>query len=236
MELQGLRADPWQEDALRQLVTLDHNVLMCCCRQSGKTQTVALAAYLEAATLGGFCLVLSRSDDQAMEVMERAVEYHRLLMLQRDTRQTAHDLRLANGGRVLARPCNEDTIRSKSRVTLLIIDEAAKVPDLFYGAVTPMLNVAKGRMVLLSTPFGKRGFFHKEWEGKGRGGWKRHRYTWRDCPRITQKQVDDDRDSHGNSWVEQEYECAFQAAECATFDTDLLRSMYTNDPSIEVME
>ncbi len=210
--------DPWQIDALRHLVTLDENVLMCCCRQSGKTQTVALAAYEEAAVLGGFCLVLSRSDDQAMEVQERVYQYHRDFRLERETRQTAHDLRLANGGRVLARPCNEDTIRSKSRVTLLIIDEAAKVPDLFYGAVTPMLNVARGRMVLLSTPFGCRGFFWKEWMGKGRKGWKRHRYTWRDCPRITQDQVDDDRDSHGTTWVEQEYECAFQAAESATFD------------------
>ena len=38
-----------------------------------------------------------------------------------------------------------------------------------------MLAVSQGRMVCLSTPFGKRGFFHKEWtEGEG---WERTKIT-----------------------------------------------------------
>ncbi len=43
----------------------------------------------------------------------------------------------------------------------LKIDEAARVSDELYRAVRPMLATSGGRIVLLSTPFGKRGFFFR---------------------------------------------------------------------------
>ena len=53
-----------------------------------------------------------------------------------------------------ATPCREETIRGYSHVSLLIIDEAARVPDDLYEAVRPMLAVSQGRLICLSTPWG----------------------------------------------------------------------------------
>ena len=81
-------------------------------------------------------------------------------------------------------PCREDTIRGYADVGLLVIDEAARVPDDLYRAVRPMLAVSAGRLVCLSTPYGKRGFFHDCWV-RGGDDWQRIEVPAEKVPRIS---------------------------------------------------
>jgi hypothetical protein len=46
------------------------------------------------------------------------------------------------------------------------------VLDDLYRAVRPMLAVSNGRLICLSTPYGKRGFFHDAWT-RGGADWAR---------------------------------------------------------------
>ena len=69
----------------------------------------------------------------------------------------------ANGSRVIALPGKEATVRGYSGVDLLVIDEAARVADELYYSVRPMLTVSGGRLVALTTPWGKRGWFFETW-------------------------------------------------------------------------
>jgi len=66
----------------------------------------------------------------------------------------------------------------------MLIDEAARVSDELYRSVRPFLAVADGDLWLMSTPFGKRGFFYEEWEDGG-PRWTRFKITAPECPRIT---------------------------------------------------
>src|SRR5207244_2261749 len=122
-------------------------------------------------------------------------------------------LELANGSRVLCLPAREETVRSFSGVALLVIDEAARVADDLYRSVRPMLAVSGGRLICLSTPFGRRGFFWREWARERSAGdpWQRFRVTWRECPRIAPVFIEEERHSLGEAWVRQEYECSFEA-------------------------
>jgi hypothetical protein len=97
-------------------------------------------------------------------------------------------------------------------VDLLIIDEAARVPDDLYRAVRPMLAVSKGRLICLSTPYGKRGFF---WEAWARGGddWRRFEAPAAQCPRIAAEFLEQEKRAMGESWFRQEYCCSFEALE-----------------------
>ena len=52
----------------------------------------------------------------------------------------------------------EKTIRGFSGAVLLIVDEAARVDDALYYALKPMLAVSGGSLLMLSTPYGLRGF------------------------------------------------------------------------------
>jgi hypothetical protein len=106
-------------------------------------------------------------------------------------------------------------------VPLLIVDEASRVDDALYYAVRPMLAVSGGRLIALSTPFGKRGFFYEEW-AKGTG-WERIRITAAQCPRISPEFLEEERVHLGDWWYEQEYQCRFTESIDQVFNPALIR-------------
>jgi hypothetical protein len=212
LRAQGLDPDPWQRQFL---LCADRQVLLNCCRQSGKsTATAARALHTALFLPRSLVLLLSPTQRQSAELFRKLRDAYdalgRPLPAVADARSQSR-LELANGSRVVGLPGKEGTIRGFSRVALLLIDEAAKVHDDLYRSVRPMLAVSHGRIVCLSTPFGQRGFFWREWFSDN--PWRRFRVTWRDCPRITADFIDDETRSLGKSWVDQEYNCLFTALE-----------------------
>jgi hypothetical protein len=131
-----------------------------------------------------------------------------------------------NGSRIVGLPGNEETIRGYSAVSLLLVDEASRVPDDLYLAVRPMLTVSEGALWLMSTPNGKRGFFWEAWE---RGGpeWEKVGVTAYDCARIRGEVLEEERQTMGERWFRQEYLCEFTEAEDGVFDGDLMRGAMT---------
>jgi hypothetical protein len=202
----GRPADPWQRQLL---LCRDRHVLLCASRQSGKSTVVsALALHTALFTPGGLVLILSPSQRQSAETFRKVLDAYRSLGRPVPAvHETQRRLELANGARVLCLPGREETVRSFGGVSLLVLDEAARIRDDLYRSVRPMLAVSGGRLVALSTPFGPRGWFWREWHGEG--PWRRFRVPWRDCPRIRPEFIDEERRSLGQSWVDQEYECLF---------------------------
>lgn len=74
---------------------------------------------------------------------------------------------LPNRSRIVGLPGTEATVRGFSAVSLLLIDGAARVEDAMYKALRPILAVGLGDLWLMSTPWGKRGFFYEAWEHSG---------------------------------------------------------------------
>ena len=206
----GMRPDPWQRAFL---LGRSRQVLLCCSRQSGKSTVVsALALHTALFTPGALVLLLSPSQRQSAEIFRKVLEADDALGRPLPSvYRTQLRLELANGSRVLCLPGREETIRSFGGVNLLVLDEAARIPDALYRSVRPMLAVSRGRLVALSTPFGRRGWFYHEWAGTG--PWDRVQITWRDCPRITADFIDEERRALGPAWVAQEYETTFTALE-----------------------
>lgn len=212
----GIKADPWQAQILR---SSDPEILINCCRQAGKSTTVAALAISQALfTPGSLTLLLSPSERQSTELFRKAMAVYRAVRPPITlTRRTEHDLEMSNGSRIVSLPGKEGTIRGYSGVNLLIIDEAARVPDDLYRAVRPMLAVSKGRIIALSTPFGLRGWFWRAWESDA--PFRRFKATYKDCPRITEDHVARDRVEMGDNWVDQEYLCVFAAMEGLVYPT-----------------
>ncbi len=206
----GLEPDPWQIEVLE----AGHpRLLLNCCRQAGKSTVVALLGLAEALYVPGTkVLLVSRSLRQSTELFRIVTDFHRRLGAPVLEKQTAEELRLTNLSRIVCLPCKEETIRGFSRVSLLIIDEAARVPDDLYRAVRPMLAVSKGRLICLSTPYGKRGFFHDAWANGGTD-WARIEVPAERITRITPEFLAGERRAMGTSWFRQEYGCSFEALE-----------------------
>ncbi len=128
--------------------------------------------------------------------------------------ESALRLELDNGSRIVALPGTEQTVRGFSNVALLICDEAATCEDSLFFAIKPMLAVSGGRIILLSTPRGKRGFFFDVWS-EGGGDWMRTKITADQCPRIAPEWLEREKAAMPSFWFKQEYLCEF----CETIDS-----------------
>ena len=111
---------------------------------------------------------------------------------------------------------------------LVVEDEAARVDDDLYLSLRPMLAVSDGQLLLMSTPFGKRGHYFREWTGEG-AGWERVRVTAAECPRIKPEFLAGERLALGPRWYAQEYECNFEESESTVFSYDLIRAALSDD-------
>lgn len=225
LQAAGLVADPWQRELL---LCTNRQILLNCSRQAGKSTVVsALALHTALFTRRALVLLVSPSQRQSGEIFRKVVDLY--LALGQPLPARAHTqlrLELANGSRILCLPGREATIRSFGGVRLLVLDEAARIPDDLYRSVRPMLAVSQGRLVALSTPFGQRGWFWQEWQGAG--PWRRFRIPWRDCPRITAQFIAEETRALGEAWVQQEYEACFTALEGLVYPD--FEQVLTTDP------
>ncbi len=229
----GLEPDPWQAALLRSSA---QQALLLCTRQAGKsTTTGCLALHTALYAPGALVLLLSPSLRQSQELFLKVSTFYAALGKPVGKREaSALRLTLENGSRIIALPGTEATIRGFSGVSLLIIDEAARVDDPLYYSVRPMLAVSGGRLVVLSTPFGKRGFFHETWANGG-PAWQRTKITAYDCPRISREFLEEERASMGAWWFNQEYMCEFADTVDQVFSSaDVMRAISADVQPLEI--
>jgi Terminase large subunit, T4likevirus-type, N-terminal len=136
-------------------------------------------------------------------------------------------LELENSSRIMTLPGTEKTIRGFSGAALIILDEAAQVDDGLYFAVKPMLAVSGGVLMMLSTPYGKRGVFFEVWEGGLQ--WERYEVPASQCPRISEEFLEEERASLPPFIFRQEYECSFEETEDQVFTTDMIDRAVTGE-------
>lgn len=224
-------ADPWQAKLLRDR---PQRAILNCSRQAGKTLVVSCMALYEALYYApALVLILAPAERQSKRMLRtiKAVRNMMGLKIRAADEGSTTELAFPNGSEIIALPAKEANVRGFSNVALLIIDEAARAPDDLYYAIRPMMAISGGRMILMSTPFGKRGFFHKEWIGDyqpGEGGedWQRVMITAEQCPRITAKFLAEEKQKLPHTWFRQEYFCEFTENDGAIFlYDDIMQSM-----------
>jgi hypothetical protein len=214
----GFEPDAWQQDILRSSAK---QTIMLVTRQGGKSTVSSIRALHKAEYApGSLVLLLAPSYRQSKELFRKVKDAYAAIPNPSPlASESALEMEFGNGSRIVALPGKEETIRGFSGVALLIVDEAARVSDALYQSVRPMLAVSGGQIILLSTPFGKRGFFHHEWT-EGGADWHRTKVTADDCPRISREWLEQERQQIGEWWYMQEYEVAFVESVDSVFAYD----------------
>lgn len=220
----GMEADPWQAGVLRS----DHpRQLLLCSRQSGKSTTVAGLAVHSALYDPGLVLIFAPAQRQSTELFKKVAAFYRSLEdVPEPLRVTETRMELPNGSRIIALPGSEATTRGFSAPRLILVDEASRTEDALYGALRPMLATTstqadQGRMVCLTTPWGKRGWFYEAWQHGGEV-WQRTKITARQCPRIAPDWLEEERRLVGDFIFRQEYLCEFVDTEEQLFASELI--------------
>jgi hypothetical protein len=222
----GLEPDPWQRDLLE---SSSDRILLNCCRQSGKsTMTAIVALHRALYHPGSLILCLAPALRQSQELFGKVLGFYR--DLDRPIPAQAErklSLELENESRIVTLPGTEKTIRGFSGAALLIVDESSRVADELYFAVRPMLAVSGGALMMLSTPYGKRGVFFEEWTGGL--GWERYEVPASRCPRISEEFLEEERASLPPFIFRQEYECSFEETDDQVFTTDMIDRAVTDE-------
>jgi len=222
----GFNPDPWQA---RVLMWSGNRILLNCSRQTGKSTTAAILALHKAIYKpDSLILLVSPSLRQSSELFRKVTDLlNRLTVRPRKVEDNRLSCTFESKSRIVSLPSSEATIRGFSGANLIIEDESSRVPDELYRAIRPMLAVSGGELILMSTPFGKRGHFFQEWsDGQG---WEKVQVKANECPRISPEFLEEERLSLGDWWYKQEYMCEFVETVDQVFGYELVMGMLSSD-------
>lgn len=226
VESLGIVPDDWQ----REVLLSDEDMLINIHRQGGKSTIVALKALWKAIFEPTLIITLSPTQRQSGELFRKVREaYDRVHPAIKPGLVVDNLLsfELENKARVVSLPGNEDTIRGYSAPGLVLIDEAARIDDNLFRSVTPMLSTSRGQLIMMSTPYGKRGVFYQEWCNPK--GWKKILRTVDMCSRINREYLEKERQRLGDLWYRQEYYCEFLETEDNLIPLDLVLRQSSDD-------
>jgi hypothetical protein len=157
-----IKLDKWQEEVLE----YRGDMLLCTGRRVGKTYMVSRKAIDRMLEKQIKVVVVSLTEEQSQLIIAMALNYVRekapkqISLKKIDTNKKT--LRLKNGSVMYCRPVGNlgDSLRG-FEANILIVDEAARMPKLFWISALPLILTTAGEIWLCSTPFGKQGYF---WE------------------------------------------------------------------------
>lgn len=232
--LLDLEPDPWQVEALR---SESPRQLYNCSRQSGKsTLSAVIGLHKALSSPNATVLLLARALRQSQELFTKVSQFYNKLGAPIPAKSsTALSLTLVNGSRVISLPGSTDASIRGFSADLLIVDEGARVDDEVFHAVTPMLAVTRGRMIIPSTPWGRSGFFFKEWHDE-QGPWERYHVTADDMiltGRITAEFIEHERRTMYGPFFKQEYYGQFVESYEQLFTEAEIQGML--DPSAKML-
>ncbi len=223
------------DEAQAELLGADgHRLALCCCRQWGKSTVTALKAlHLAAHRPGSTIVATAPTLRQAAEWLKKARTFALKLggRLGRESVYT-QSVVLENGSRMLALPAAPDHVRGPSAVDLLVVDEAAFVPDELYEALLPTLATTDGGLWLMSTPGRQEGLFYSIWHGEGEE-WKRVHVPATRCARISERFLAGQRETLGEERFRREYLCEFTSDDGQILTREQIEALF--DDSVEAL-
>ena len=160
----GFEAFEWQRIVAS---SKSNRVILLCSRQAGKSTIVSsipchTAKYVDKS----LNLVIAPTEDQAKEDILKIKDFIAHDPTYPDLKRDGSDIiQLDNGSRIIVVVATDKACRGYSKPNTVVLDEASRIPDVIYksGVVPMMNNNKKGRVFMLSTPFGRAGFFYDTW-------------------------------------------------------------------------
>jgi hypothetical protein len=199
-----------------------------CGRQVGKSEVVAEKAVRFALEFSGtVTLVIAASQRQSALLFQKIkgnVEARGLDLFAEVP--TLTKIVLSNGSEIYSLPVGKTGAYVRGyAIDLLICDEAAFVPEVVWNSVIPMIAVSKGlgkhgHIILLSTPFGKGGYYYDSFKDPDFRSWH---ISSEMCPRISKAFLAKEKKRMTRMEYRQEYQGEFCDEWNQLFPTDLIK-------------
>lgn len=223
----GFKLDNWQKQVLEH----EGNITIRAGRQVGKSTIIGIyvGRYMKKHP-DHTVLVIAASLKQAGWLFEKILGEINLLVqrgeLELEKDPTKTEIAIKGGGKVLCLPAGKtgNLIRGLT-IDVLIGEEAAYIPEIVWTSVLPMLAVSRkvrgrGWIILLSTPFGKGGYF---FDSFGDPEFKSFHLSSEDCPRIPKSWLEKEKKRLSREMYAQEYLGEFIDDYRQLFSTELIK-------------
>ena len=178
--------DPWQ-------IKLKNSKKDCTVvsgRQCGKTAGISITIGDEAVDIpNSYILIGAYIIDQSEHLFWKVRDYiYEKYPNQIKGNPTLHFMELKNGSKIICKAIGDTGAGMRGpTVTLLVLDEAAFIPDRAWIAIEPVISVSRGRTILASTGQCKKGFFYKSTLNPDI---EQFHVSARDCPRHSKEFLD----------------------------------------------
>jgi len=154
--------DEWQKEVMQ----AEGNLCINSGRQVGKSaiSAVKVAEYI-ATNPNKKVLVISVTEDQAEMMLQKILihlfDNHKNKISKGKDKPTKHLIKLTNKSEVRCKAVGQYGIGVLGMtLDILVVDEAAYMPEPIWQSVTPMLLTTGGSVWLISTPNAKEGYFY----------------------------------------------------------------------------
>jgi len=204
------------------------NVVLLKGRQVGASTAVA-ALCIHAAVFepGSLSVIVSPTMRQSMEIAAKARAALRNLdrpePLDADSATT---IGLSSGSRIMSLPGTATSIRGYS-ARLLVVDEAAFVDEETWQASQALVAATGGRIIVLSTPAGRAGWFHDLWQAEP-PAWTTIKVRTADVPTVTAAYLESAKATLGPWAYAMEFEAEFGSGGASIFDEQRLWGLVTD--------
>jgi phage FluMu gp28-like protein len=109
---------------------------------------------------------------------------------------------------------------------MIIVDEAAQVKEAVWKAILPFLATTRGKLILISTPFGMQNFFYK---ASCDPSFSQHKVLSVECPLIDKSWLEAQSRLLTEIEYRQEYLCEFLSVADAYFPEELINSIIDHE-------
>jgi len=206
----GFGLDLWQKDYMLSAPAMAR-IAIAASRQSGKSTVTAIFVAWCLIFIPKFTvLVASRSLRQASYYVDKVREIV-LGIIPKDAMVQLNRLsmELPNGSQIISIPCAQPDAGRGFSPHLILLDEAAFAPEMLFTAIMPSVAATHGAIHMISSPNGRQGRFFEAHEGTAKDVWWSQRVTWKDCPRMTQEQMEIEKIAMGELYWRQEFMAEF---------------------------
>lgn len=223
--------DRWQQSVLEH----DGNITIRAGRQVGKSEVIgAKGSKFAIEHPNTTTLIIAASQRQSSLIFDKLRGY-----IDRECDKhgniykeppTLTKIILKNGSRIYSLPAGRTGYFIRGfTIDLLIADEAAYIPETVWNAVIPMIAVSKklrgmGHIILLSTPFGKGGYFYNSFHDTD---FKSFHVSSEDCIRIPKTFLRKEKLRMTKAEYRQEYQGEFTDEWNQLFPTALIKKCMT---------
>jgi len=225
---------PFQDDCVDQFIDHRLNIILKARQLGISTLVAAFCVWLALFHKDQNLLIIATKQSVAQNIVRKVKiilnNLPKWLILPRITGMNKQAVEFSNGSTIKAVPTSDDAGRSEA-ISLLIIDEAAFIRnfDELWTGLYPTLSTG-GRAIILSTPKGVGGQYHKIYTDAeaGLNEFNAIKLPWSVHPERDQTWFENETRNFSKRKISQEYLCDFLASGDTMIDAsdiDWIRSM-----------